>query len=379
MNAIKFLLIALLLTLFLLFIAQNAGYVEVRFLYSVYSVPLFVLLLFSFALGFLLPSVYYLFRDVFLRKKLATLEEAFRELSRGYLNRGEKLLSSASRSMPALKWLIAELLHRQGRTEELSNLDDHASATAGYILLKEGRLDEARQRFLRALSLDAENLKALKGLRDLSALEENWELALEYQEKVLQLCERWEKEKQKAIKAEILSKVYLQRGEAKLVEKAFDLAPTPFVYSTYLIHLLSQEKIKEANKLLERVFSAGYQREVLWNLLEREEVLAKLLPAIDARSKDIDPDLLAMVYIRLNLFSKAKELEESLSTPLKALLYSSQSHREMDRYCTQSIKELFRPFACICGSLYDVYRPLCSNCLQWGEIKLRRDRHVGGP
>ena len=48
MNLIKILLALSLVVLFLLFIAQNAGYVEVSFFYTAYKVPLFVLLLFSF-------------------------------------------------------------------------------------------------------------------------------------------------------------------------------------------------------------------------------------------------------------------------------------------------------------------------------------------
>ncbi|MEJ7619991.1 MAG: lipopolysaccharide assembly protein LapA domain-containing protein [Aquificaceae bacterium] len=379
MSVIKLLLLIAFLTAFLLFIAQNSGYVEVRFFYITYNIPLFLLLLFSFALGFLLPSIYLLLRETMLKRRIHGLEEGLRELSRGYLGRAERLLLSVGRFVEPARSLVAEVVHRQGRLEELKNFNSTASAIVGEIMLKEGNLQEAEGKFNQALSQDGENLRAIKGLRDLYALSESWERALEYQEKVLQLCEKWERERQKGIKAEIMAMVYLKKGEERLIEKAFDLNPSPFVYSVYIKHLLSQDRIKDARKVWEKAVSVGYQEEVLWNLLEDEKALTKLLDAIEARAESTDPDVLCMVYLRLNLLSKAKVLEEKLTTPFKALLYSSQSHREQDKYCLLGIKELLKPFVCSCGKAYNTYKPLCIKCIRWGEIKLRREIDAGRP
>ncbi|RME09612.1 MAG: DUF1049 domain-containing protein [Aquificota bacterium] len=379
MSVVKLLILIALLIIFLLFIAQNAAYVEVRFFYITYSIPMFVLLLSSFALGFLFPSLYFLLREAVIKRRLHGLEVGLKELSRGYLGRAERLLLSAGKSLEAVRWLVAEIMGEQGRLEELRSFNGASSASVGEIMLKEGRLQEAEERFLQALSRDAENLRVLKGLRDVNALKEDWEGALEYEEKVFDLCERWEREKQKGVRAEIMTMLYLKKGEERLIEKALDLNPSPFVYSVYIRHLLSQDRLKDARKSWEKVFSLGYQEEVLWNLLEDEEGLTKLLPVVEAKAESIDPNILSMVYIRLNLFSKARSLEDRLKAPLKALLYSSQSHREQDRYCLHSLKELLRPFVCSCGRAYNTYRPLCAGCMKWGEIKFRRELDAGGP
>ncbi len=379
MSVIKLIVLIVLLTVFLLFIAQNSGYVEVRFFHITYNVPLFVLLLFTFAIGFLLPSFYFLLRETMLKRWLHGLEEGLRELSRGYLNRAERLLLSAGRFVEPARSLVVEVVYRQGRLEELKNFNNIASATVGEIMLREENLQEAEEKFNQALLKDGENLRAIKGLRNLYALSESWERALEYQEKALQLCERWERERQRGIKAEIMAMVYLKNGEEKLIEKAFDLSPSPFVYAVYLKYLLSQDRLKDARKVWEKSLSMRYQEEVIWNLLEDERALTKLLDTIEAKSEAIDPNTLCMVYLRLNLFSKAKNLEEKLTTPLKALIYSSQSHREQDRYCLLGIKELLKPFVCSCGKAYNTYKPLCTECIRWGEIKLRRDIYAGRP
>ncbi|WPM33016.1 lipopolysaccharide assembly protein LapA domain-containing protein [Hydrogenobacter sp. T-2] len=379
MSIIKLLVLIAFLTAFLLFIAQNAGYVEIRFFHIVYNIPLFVLLLFTFAFGFLLPSFYLLLRVTMLKRRLHGLEEGLRELSRGYLSRAERLLFSAGKFVEPARSLVAEVVHKQGKLEELKNFNSTAAATVGEIMLREGNLQEAERKFDQALLQDGENLRAIKGLRNLYALSENWERALEYQEKVLQLCEKWEREKQKGIKAEIMAMVYLKKGEERLIEKAFDLNPSPFVYSVYIKHLLSQDRIKDARKVWEKAVSMGYQEEVLWNLLEDEKALTKLLDDIEAKAESIDPNVLCVVYLNLNLISKAKNLEEKLTIPFKALLYSSQSHKEQDKYCLLGIKELLKPFVCSCGKAYNTYKPLCVECIRWGEIKLRRDIYAGRP
>lgn len=377
MSAIKLLILVVLLITFLLFIAQNSGFVEVKFFYTTYQIPMFVLLLFSFALGFLFPSLYFLLREAVIKRRLNGIEEGLKELSRGYLSRGERILSSIGRSFDSVRFLLVEILQKQGRLDELKDFDSIASATVGDAFLKEGRVQEAKEKYNQAISADPENLRALKGLRDVYAIEDDWEHALEYQEKVLKLCEKWERETQKRIKAEIMATLYLKKGDEKLIEKAIDLNPSPYVHSVYIRHLLSQNRLKDARKNWEKVFSLGYQEEVLFNLLEDEEGLTKLLDAIEAKAESIKPDLLSLVYIKLNLFSKAKSLEDKLTMPFKALLYSSQSHREQDKYCLQSIKELLKPFVCSCGKAYNAYIPLCTGCLRWGEIKFRRDLDAG--
>ena len=228
MNLIKILLALSLVVLFLLFIAQNAGYVEVSFFYTAYKVPLFVLLLFSFTFGFFIPSFYFIFKEVGLKRRLNSIDQGLKELSRGYINKAERILGGPAKSLQGIKSILAKLFIEQGRAEEAKALDP---ILAGQALLKEEKLQEAEEEFKRALSQDEENIKAIKGLRDLYSLQDRWQEALEYQDKVLDLCERWEKEKQKRIKAEILAALYQKEKEEKFIEKAMDLSMTCFAIS----------------------------------------------------------------------------------------------------------------------------------------------------
>ncbi|MFN3870375.1 MAG: lipopolysaccharide assembly protein LapA domain-containing protein [Aquificaceae bacterium] len=371
MTIVKLLVVLLILVAFFLFVAQNSGYVEVSFLHQTYKMPLFVLLLISFAVGFILPSLYFVFKETFLKRKLHLIEKGLKEYSRGYINKAESVLKGLVRSVSGVEVFVVEALKKQGKLEDLKAYSSINPALVGEAFLESGK-EEAEEEFKKAISQDGENLRALKGLRDFYALKEDWQKALEYQERVLQVCEKWEKDHQKRIKAEIMAKGYLTNGEEKLIEKAIDLFPTPFVYAIYIKYLLSQDKIKDAGKYWEKAFSLNYHEEVIRNLLEDEATLTKLLDLIQSKSNHISPDTLALVYIRLNLFSKAKEIEESLSVPIKALLHSTLSHREEDKYCVQSLWRLLKPFECSCGKIYDRYEPLCSGCLRWGEIKLRR-------
>ncbi len=368
MMLLKVLLFLFLIVLFLLFIAQNAGYVDVSLFHIKYSVPLFVLLLLSFTLGFILPSIYFLLREAGISRQLGRLRRGLAEFSAGYLSRAEREL----RATDVGDTLLAFIYHTQGRLEELRNIKGPSLALSGYILMKEGRREEAKELLEKALSEDPDNLNALKGLRDYYALKGDWNKSLEYQERVLDLCERWEREEEKRIKAEIFGKLYEERGEDKWIEKALDLQKTPYLYALYLKHLLSSDKEKDARKHWEKIVSSGYQEEVLWCLMEEEQVLMKMLNFVEQRAEAIEPDTLASFYMRLNLFSKAKELEDKISPPVKAMLYAYMSHKEQDKLCLNSLRELYKPFACSCEKDYNRYEPICESCLKWGEIKLRR-------
>ncbi|MCS7171194.1 MAG: LapA family protein [Aquificaceae bacterium] len=369
MSPIKFLVVLSLLVLFLLFIAQNAGYAEISFFYATYKVPLFVLLLTSFSIGFLLPSFYFLFKEALLKRRLHQIEEGLREWSRGYLGRAEKLLSSA-RDSQGVRVFLAKLLWKQGKADEAMSINFYVCPVLEEALLKqeEGNLEESLKE---VVLKDPENLRALKKLRDFYALRDRWETALEYQEKVLELCEKWERDVQKKVKAEIMAKLYLSGSEDKFIEKAVDIYTTPFIHAVYIKHLLKQDKSKDAKKHLDKI-SSGHLEEVLWHLMEDQEALTRLLSAIETKAGTLTPDTLAMVYIKLNLPSKVKEMEDNISSVTRSLFYSTFSHKEQDKYCLEALRELSKPFFCTCGKAYNNYTPLCVRCGKWGEIKMRR-------
>lgn len=359
------------IALFLVLIAQNASYVDVSFFHYTWKVPLFLLLLVSFGFGFVLPYLYFFFRETALKSRLLKLKDALKELGRGYLGRSEKVLASLRNSFKESAVLSALVLDMQGRHEDVKSIEGSANALAGYILLKKGLIQEAKGKFQKAFEEDQENLMAIKGLRDISFLEGKIEEALELQKKVLKLTERWDKENQKAIKAELLAHLYLKKGEEELIQEAYDSHTTPYVIYAYIVSLLKRGKIKDAKKQFEKAFSFGFQEDLLWHMLEDPKSLAELYDYIEENKERISPDTLAMVYLRLNLFKKAEAIQEKLSPALRAIILSTTSHREEERRYGQVVEELLFPFVCSCGKPYKKYKPLCDNCYTWTNIRRR--------
>ncbi len=367
---IRMLLALIAIVLFLVFIAQNASYVDVNFFYT-WKVPLFVLLLLSFGLGFVVPYLYFLAKEIPLKNRLSKLENALRELGRGYLGRSERLLSTLANSFKEVGVVYAFVLDLLGRHEELKRLEGPACAFAGQMLLKRGFVQEAREKFQEALKEDKNNLTALKGLRDISFLEGRIEEALELQEKVLELVEKGEKDAQKAIKAELLAYLYLTKGEDKLAQEAYDSYLTPYVLYAYIVSLLRSGKTKEAKKQLEKAFSLGFQEDIFWYMLEDQKSLAELYDYIEGKRNLISPDTLAMIYLKLNLLKRIEDIKEEISPAVKAIVHSATSHKEEDRLFGKVVEDLICPFACSCGKPYKNYKLLCDNCYTWTNVKRR--------
>ncbi len=375
MRIIKLLFTFSLLVIFALFIAQNSGYVDINLLYQTHRVPLFVILLLSFGLGFIFPFLFLAIREAMLKRKMDLIDKGLGEFSRGYIEKGRQLLREPAKQIIGLNGLLVEILKKQKKWEEIDSYSSIVPAIVGEVMIRE-KGEKAEEQLKKALSQDNENLRALKGLRDLYALRNDWKKAFEYQERILNLCEKWEKEHQKRIKAEIMAKMFLEDGREEFIEKAMDISSTSFVYSVYIKHLLLQDRIKDAKKHWEKAISLNYHEYILWNLIEDETNLTKLFDIIQERKDQISPDTLAVVYIKLNLFSKAQDLENQLSDTTRALLYSASSHRVEDKYCLQSLWNLIKPFECSCGEDYNTYNPICHKCLAWVKISMRRFENV---
>lgn len=377
MSVIKVLLSLLLLVSFLLFIAQNSGYVDVSLFYATYRVPIFLLLLMPFALGLLPSSLYLLMKEASFKRRLRNIDTALRELFRGYPFRAERAAGYSGASYEGLNALRVHALRQYDHTQSVMVSDPTSLSVLGMTALLWGKLDEAEQYLRESFEKDRENLRTIKSLRDIHALREEWQQALEFQEMVIQLCEKWERDRQKRTKAEIMAKVYLETGEERTIEKAVDTHASPFVYAIYLRHLLSTDNAREAKKTWEKILSQNLQEDVLWILLEDQSTLTKLLNLVENSTKSLSPDTLAMLYIKLNLLSKVKGIEGELSTITKAIHLSSTSHREQDAYCLKSLLELLKPFVCSCGRSYRSYTPICHGCLKWGEVRFGRLQDAG--
>ncbi len=364
MRFIKLLLLVVLIALFLVFVVQNALVVEVSlFNYKGYM-PLFVLILLSAFFGFLSAFFYFMPREWSLRKIVGEIKEGVERLNKGLFLKAEQSFQRNKLMEPLLCWSAYE-------REDLEKLLGVFSPLSAHMLLRLHQLKEAEERFKRVVEQDPENLVALKGLRDISFLNGNLKDAVEFQKRILKTCEKWDKENQKKIMAELLASFYIIFKEESAAEESFDLHRTPLTYFARLLSLAKAGKEKDILRLFERSFEEGFHNKVLTFLLKEEALLTKLIDPIEKRNEQIDPVILSLVYLRLGLLSKVKHLLESLPNYYRYLAISSMSHREEDRMCAKALEEALKPWECVCGTRYKEYTPLCPNCLKWCKIELK--------
>jgi len=379
MNFIKVIVAIALIVLFLVFVAQHAYYVQLNLFGMTYQVPLFVIILISFAVGFILPALYFLVKDVKHSSFRKSLMKGISHLARGYFQKAEGELLSASKKIEEVALITIKAIAERGeihRVQELSLSREKGlvDAILGYYLLKSKDYQKAKESFTSSLSKDPYNLTALKGLRDISFLEKDMLTCISYQEKVLKLCEKWEKDLQKRVFAEMLayaSEILPEKRE-EFLKKALDTYKTFYTQAIWIKYMLEKGDSKEAKKQLDKAFSEGTQNEVLAILYQDEEKLTKIMDFIRERQESINPEVLVRIYIKLSLFTQIKPLLDKVSQPLKLIALSSESHRDIDKTCGDVLQKLYRPWVCSCGEVYNSYVPLCERCLTWGNIILRR-------
>lgn len=364
MRFIKLILLILLIALFLVFVFQNALIVEISFFnYKGYA-PLFVLVLLSIFLGFLFAFFYFMPREWYLRRIVGDLKEGVERLNRG-------LFLKAEQSFQGNPLTEAFACFGAYEREDINKLLSLSSPICALMLLKLHRIEEAQEKFERIIEQEPENLLALKGLRDINFLKGNLKEAVELQERVLKNCEKWEREHQKKIMAELLASFYITSKDEDHAEKAFDVYRTPLTYSARILAFADSGKERDAIKLFERSFEDGLHNQILMILLRKEALLTKLMDIIERRRDQINTIVLALVYLRLGLFSKVKPLLEGLPDYYRTLAVSSSSHREEDRMCAKILEESLKAWECVCGTRYKEYTPMCANCLKWNKIELK--------
>jgi uncharacterized integral membrane protein len=361
---IKLILLIFLIVLFLVFVFQNALIVEISFFnYKGYA-PLFVLVLFSVFLGFLFAFFYFMPREWSLRRIVGDLKEGVERLNRGFFLKAEQ----SFQGNPFTETLACFGAYER---EDINKLLSLSGPICASMLLKLHHIEESQKRFERIIEQEPENLLALKGLRDINFLKGNLKDAVELQERVLKNCEKWEREHQKKIMAELLASLYITSKDVDYAEKAFDVYRTPLTYSARILALADSGKEREAIKLFEKSFEDGLHNQILMLLIGKEALLTKLMDIIERRRDQINTIVLALVYLRLGLFSKVKPLLESLQDYYRTLAISSLSHREEDRMCAKILEESLKAWECVCGTRYKEYTPMCANCLRWNKIELK--------
>jgi uncharacterized integral membrane protein len=361
---IKLIFLILLIALFLVFVVQNTLIVEISFFNYKGYVPLFVLVLLSIFLGFLFAFFYFMPREWSLRRIAGDLKEGVERLNRGFFLKAEQ----SFQGNPLTETFACFGAYER---EDINKLLSLSSPICALMLLKLHSIEESQKRFERIIEQEPKNLLALKGLRDINFLKGNLKDAVELQEKVLKNCEKWDRENQKKILAELLASLYITSKDEGHAEKAFDFYRTPLTYSARILAYADSGKERDAIKLFEKSFEDGFHNQILMILLRKEALLTKLMDVIERRRDQINTIVLALVYLRLGLFSKVKPLLESLPDYYRTLTVSSSSHREEDRRCAKILEESLKAWECVCGTRYKEYTPMCANCLRWNKIELK--------
>lgn len=326
--------------------------------------PLFVLVLLSIFLGFLFAFFYFMPREWYLRRIVGDLKEGVERLNRG-------LFLKAEQSFQGNPLTEAFACFGAYEREDINKLLNLSNPICALMLLKLHRIEEAQKKFERIIEQEPENLLALKGLRDINFLKGNLKEAVELQERVLKNCEKWEREHQKKIMAELLASFYITSKDEDHAEKAFDVYRTPLTYSARILAFADSGKERDAIKLFEKSFEDGFHDQILMILIEKEALLTKLMDIIERRRDQINTIVLALVYLRLGLFSKVKPLLEVLPDYYRTMAVYSSSHREEDRMRAKILEESLKAWECVCGTRHKEYTPMCANCLRWNKIELK--------
>jgi tetratricopeptide (TPR) repeat protein len=303
-------------------------------------------------------------REWSLRRIVENLKEGVERLNRG-------LFLKAEQSFQGNPLMEAFACYSAYEREDINKLLSLSSPICALMLLKLHHIEESQKRFERIIEQEPENLLALKGLRDINFLKGNLKDAVELQERVLKNSEKWEREHQKKIMAELMASLYITSKDEDHAEKAFDIYRTPLTYSARILAYANSGKEKDAIKLFEKSFEDGFHNQVLMILLRKEALLTKLMDIIERRRDQINTIVLALAYLRLGLFSKVKPLLEVLPDYYRTLAISSFSHREEDRMCARILEESLKAWECVCGTRYKEYTPMCANCLRWNKIELK--------
>lgn len=380
MRFIKVILSIVLIIFFSLFVTQNYSTINLQFLNYTFALPAFLLILISVLVGFLIPTSYFSVKLISKTKKLGQIGTLLEYLYRGYYSAASHASESLAKSWEPAGVIYAESnFATKNYTFDSIKLEKSKGLVEGYIgsqLLRVGDLQSARSALESALSKDRNNLITLKAYRDLCYMESKIDECVKYQERILQNCERWEKENQKAVLAELLCVLAQLKSDsnerAQLLKRAYDTFKTSFVYSSYIDFLLESDGFKDAKKVIERVLKENMQDEVFLILSDKEITLTKLLDILEQHKDFISPSILARVYMRLNMVSKLQQIEQSLEDPMRIIVQMHISHAKEAKACKEVLLELYKPWECVCGVSYNSYMPFCTKCHRWGEVSLRK-------
>jgi len=96
------------------------------------------------------------------------------------------------------------------------------------------------------------------------------------------------------------------------------------------------------------------QNGVIALLLNYEEKLPYFLNIIREKEGRINLEVLARVYIALNMYEPLKEKVDTLPEYIRTMVESGESHIEKDKRCFKALKEAYPLWECkCCGTKFE--------------------------
>ena len=354
MTVLKAVLFTLALLGALLFAYYNLNEVELRLPGSSIKLPLFLLLLISFVLGFILSYLSTEFRFMGARRYGDRMRRGLRDLWTGRYARAETELSKLLESEEVVP-LYMNALDRLGKEPSLY-LERYNLGVIETVLARRFlRRDIKRSKGLleKALGKNWENLEARRLLRSVYFLEGELEKSLDLQRSLVRDSERELKEEEKRVLASMLSET---KGEEALQE----VEKLPLTPSSLALLIVSGDR-KKRKKYISKMFQLGVQNEVVLILTERNGLSPELLETVEERKERFSKVVLAFLYASLGMQERLESLKESLPKPIRTFITGDAEDREciMLWECSE------------CGKEFGRYTPVCGNCLSWNKLKTK--------
>jgi uncharacterized integral membrane protein len=361
MTAVKVVLFVVFLILALVFAYYNMQ--EVRISLPRYSlhIPLFLVVMVSFSLGFVIAYLLSEIRYFPLKRYRGKTEKALRLLWTGHLRKAEGLLKSLARREELVP-LYLKARREQGKAPDLdpSGYGEGIAETS----LAEGLLREdpkrARELLEKALGKNWENLRARRILRSLYFIEGEHQKAEDLQRAIIKDTDPALREEERRVLASMISET---RKEKALEE----VEKLPETLSSMALLISASDEDKGA-RVFRRAVDRGEGTELLALLWERRSLSPRILEIAKEREDSFDPDLLALLYADMGMVERVEALKDRVSPPIKLLT-------ERDREVCREVLRITDLWVCgVCGMGYRSYTPVCVGCLQWNRLKIKGGR-----
>ncbi len=359
MTVLKVFLFVALLVVALVFAYYNMEEVRVSFLWYSVSMPLFLTVIVSFCVGFVLAYLGSELRYFSLKRYRDKVRKALTYLWMGYPKRAEGLLKGLMSSEDMVPLYILSR-REQGKDPGLDPTKFKEGVAETYMAEELFRKDfgEAKELLEKALGKNWNNLRARRMLRSIYFIEGDHQKAVDLQREIVKETEPPMRGEEEKVLASMLAEAF---GEKALEE----VERLPKTLSSLALTISVSEEEKGA-KVFQKALDQGIGSELLALLWEKKSLSPRILDTVKERTDSFDPDLLALIYADMGMVERLEGLKDKVSTPIKFFT---------DRESCREIRGFIKLWACeACGMEYVAYTPVCVWCLSWNRLKIKGGR-----